>query len=676
MNIFEQLDSLIDKTKNKTINESANNSDDGYYSVEIDEEHSTAEQALEIIRRKFLNKILRDREAAQGGGRDNSEGEDRDTDNLEVGTPVYNDIDDSSLPNPFQEEQGGGGNNNDGASVSDNTLVWDDDDFEQIRNRNNGESSPDIDSTRDNFDNDSGGGSGGSGQNDDEDDGDHDQDDNQDGDPGTNNNQNGQNGDNQDGENGDNQDGQGRNRNQNGPGGDPGTNFNNQDGENGENGDNQDGQGRNRNQNGPGGDPGTNNNQDGENGDNQDGENGNNQNNNNNRENNGAENDNNGSGSWDNGSDEALRNALDRIRNNADNNAERENLDDLINRLQNENNPSESISDTINDSNEDVEEMFGQMIDPISDEDLRREMEQHGYSEQDIQENIERKNDDVSLSDRQQEALRDRAIQELNDKCEGQSHLADSILYHSLKNAKLDDESWEKILERILKDKSKSIGEHSSTSKSPHWGNKNHLWRSAVLPGYKRKKGGDDTYKLCCFLDWYIVGGQQKEYMFSFLAKIIQMCEDLCFTDIDVYSFGRKLSLPRTINKEMVEKDGVKKVMEDTFAFIEKQNIGTGAENFKEIAEEIVQVKDEDQHAVFLIFGDGIWSFYGNPYPPIYLKHICDEFFDDIITFIYMYPAHKTDTGLHQRYLREISCLKDYVGLEHVIVSDMEKIKK
>lgn len=81
--------------------------------------------------------------------------------------------------------------------------------------------------------------------------------------------------------------------------------------------------------------------------------------------------------------------------------------------------------------------------------------------------------------------------------------------------------------------------------------------------------------------------------------------------------------------------------------------------------------KQKDKESVFFIFGDGVWTLYGNDQPPQRLREICPRWVKDIIPFIFY------DNEDDFKYLslgKEISILKDVVGIPDIIVTKTEKL--
>lgn len=279
-------------------------------------------------------------------------------------------------------------------------------------------------------------------------------------------------------------------------------------------------------------------------------------------------------------------------------------------------------------------------------------------------------------SDEEYDRLRKEAMEELNKKCKGHSKLASSILYHSLKTPELDKSDWDKIVEKVLKKRSKNSSDKVSTSKVKKIvvGDKKHLWRDVRL-GYKTIKRGDDKQSIYCFIDYSATVRYEKGLIVTFLGKILEMTQKLKYTDLHLYTFADSLSVPRIINDEMISKEGYETVLADTIKFFElpENYVGGAIEDFSLVGYEINRIKKNDRNAIIFIFGDGIWTFYGNWNPPTRLNEICPNWIKDIIAFVF----YKNENSFKRNELgKEISLLKDVVGIQDVIVTKASDMKE
>lgn len=655
MNIFEELDRIL--LNSVKINESKSAD---YDSLEVNPKYSTAEQAIAIIRDKFAKKYL-DSGAKPPKGPKPPTG----------GDPEFEEMDDTSLPNPFDDEDGGMEGKD--HTVKDSELLWDEDDYSKIKEdeAHDFEEGDDEDEEDDfdTFDEEKRGGSGGGKSEEDEDEESGEDGESSDEKSGKGKSGKGPDGDGIEGEGegeGEDESGEGKSgkgKSGEGPDGDgidgegegePGEGKS----EKGKSGEGKEGEGK-EGEGEPGGD-----------GESKEGKSSKSS-----RER--------GGGSKDEKSkpkdvDKTIEDVLDRMKKSDSTSHDlKSRIEKLSDELKKDDGKSmeEKVSETTDTYREDSErpgELVGKTEGRMSDEALAKELRDHGFSEEDIEANKEVKNRDVSIPDDKLDKIRDEAIKQLEDKCKGHSKLARSILYHSLKNAKIDYEDWRKILEKILKEKSRSKGGYDSKKRRSAWGNKNHLWRGAVLPKVSYEKGGD-TYKLYCFIDWSGSVSSRPGLIQSFLAKVVMLTDELIYSDVDVYGFGDILSLPRTISHKDVEENGIETVLSETYEFINSQELGGSIENFREVADEILRVKNKDVKAVFLIFGDGIWTFYGNDEPPIRLKEICPQYLDDIIAFCFYDKRNRENKDYWEYMLKEFSCLRDYVGLkDNVIIAQTE----
>lgn len=116
----------------------------------------------------------------------------------------------------------------------------------------------------------------------------------------------------------------------------------------------------------------------------------------------------------------------------------------------------------------------------------------------------------------------------------------------------------------------------------------------------------------------------------------------------------------------MIDADGYEKVLAQTIAYFEdpSNDVGGSIEDFSLVANEINKIKMKDRDAVAFIFGDGVWTFYGNPQSPWRLREMCPKWIKDIIAFVFY-------DEISERLEKEISYLKNEVRLENVITTKM-----
>ena len=328
-----------------------------------------------------------------------------------------------------------------------------------------------------------------------------------------------------------------------------------------------------------------------------------------------------------------------------------------------------------------LESLVGTLEKTPTKEEMDREIE---AADKLSKEEIEKMKKDISdimkdaevPSDEEYDRLRKEAMEELNKKCKGHSKLATSILYHSLKTPKLDKGDWDKIIEKVMRKRSKNSSDKVSTSKVKKIivGDKKHLWRDVRL-GYKTIKRGDDKQSIYCFIDYSETVRYEKGLIVTFLGKILEMTQKLKYTDLHLYTFADRLSVPRIINEEMISKEGYETVLADTIKFFElpENYVGGAIEDFSLVGYEINRIKKNDRNAIIFIFGDGIWTFYGNWNPPTKLNEICPRWIKDIIAFVF----YKNENSFKiNKVGKEISQLKDVVGIQDVIVTKASEMKE
>ena len=211
-------------------------------------------------------------------------------------------------------------------------------------------------------------------------------------------------------------------------------------------------------------------------------------------------------------------------------------------------------------------ETTGGQIENPSDEDFKSDMKKGGFDDETIDEMTKKKNTNPNddYSEEEMEKLKKQVVDGLEDACKkkGGSALASTIVKNSLKR-KLNDEEWREMLKIFLKAKSIGVGNMSSANKGIKWGHKNHLWRDAVLPTTTQSKG--TIQNIYCFVDFS--GSVDKDLVFPFLGKVIDMCVELKYTTVKVYGFGEKLTLPRVLDQRALSK-GSDVALEQTWDFI------------------------------------------------------------------------------------------------------------
>ena len=313
-------------------------------------------------------------------------------------------------------------------------------------------------------------------------------------------------------------------------------------------------------------------------------------------------------------------------------------------------------------------ELAGERIDEVSDKDLRGDMSKAGISEKDIEEMSKAsKNDKMGeMSEEEAKKLKKQVIDGLEKKCEkkGGSALAKTIVKNALKS-KLNDDEWREMLKLFLKSKSVNNGDMSKTKNGIKFGHKNHLWRDAVLPTRGISKGTVQT--IYCFIDFS--GSVKQDLVYTFIGRVIDLCEELNYTDIVVYGFGENIVLPRKINGRMLKKDGKDVVLAQTWDFIKSQTPGELTENFRDVAEEIMEIRKKQRDAVYLIFGDALWGAPTNGL--MCLKTIGGERLLDRMCILTYYNP---DDGRIEMYKGYISMLKELVGLKNVICTKAKHI--
>ena len=313
-------------------------------------------------------------------------------------------------------------------------------------------------------------------------------------------------------------------------------------------------------------------------------------------------------------------------------------------------------------------ELAGERIGEVSDKDLRGDMSKAGVSEKDIEEMSKATKDNKmgEMSEEEAKKLKKQVVDGLEKKCEGKggSALAKTVVKNALKS-KVNDDEWRSMLKLFLKGKSVNNGDMSKTRNGIKFGHKNHLWRDAILPTKGPSRGTVQT--IYCFVDFS--GSVEQDLVYTFLGRVIDLCEELNYTDIVVYGFGTHIVLPRKINGRMLRKDGKDVVLAQTWDFINSQNPGASTENFRDVAEEIMEIRKKQRDAVYLIFGDALWQ--DPTVGPMCLKTICGDRLLDRMCVLTYYDKDR----YYDIFTGCISMLKELVGLKNVITTKVSRIR-
>ena len=370
------------------------------------------------------------------------------------------------------------------------------------------------------------------------------------------------------------------------------------------------------------------------------------------------------------------------------NESEKEDLKELLDMLDDEKTDVEDIEEKERKFDEEKEtgkekldklkSLVGRVEKAPTKEEIDKEVEASKLSKEEIEDlkdkTSEAAEDVTPPTDEELDSLKKEAMKELDRKCKGHSKLSNSILYHSLKTPKIEKEDWDKIIEKVLKKKSKHMSnDDKSKSRKVILGDKNHIWRD-VRYGYKTVKGGSDKQSIYCFIDYSGSVKSRPGLIISFLGKVLELTEKLKYTNLQLYTFADKLSVPRIISEDMLKKNGYETVLSETITFFDlpKNDVGGSIEDFSLVGYEINKIKRNDKDAVIFIFGDGVWTFYGNWNPPTKLNETCPRWIKDIIAFVFY-----DDENFLRNYLgREISLLKDVVGIQDVIVTKVSEMKE
>lgn len=305
--------------------------------------------------------------------------------------------------------------------------------------------------------------------------------------------------------------------------------------------------------------------------------------------------------------------------------------------------------------------LAGESKQKVDDNAFENDMRNAGFSDGDINEMENIKNTDTAkdYNETELEKLKQEVIDGLEDKCKsrGGSALATTIVRSTMKK-KIENQEWKKMLELFLKSKSVMKGDTSKSRNRITWGHKNHLWRNAVLPTYSNGLG--EIQKIYCFVDFS--GSVNQDLVYTFLGRVIDLCQKLSYTDVVVYGFSDYLSVPRKINRKMMKTQGIDVVLSQTWDFIDSQHLGS-CEQFLNVANEMMSIWRKDKDSVFLIFGDGFWS------TQKYLKNCPKKILDNVC--VLMYYINNQDKQSLSSMTAE---LVNLIGVKSIITTKAESI--
>ena len=380
--------------------------------------------------------------------------------------------------------------------------------------------------------------------------------------------------------------------------------------------------------------------------------------------------------------EDEVEDALDRIKEGASTKMEKESIDkmkkDFTDKEDGESSKekaddlSKSIDDATTDKSNGSGELAGESLDKTPDDKtFEEEMEKSGFDKKDI--NDMKKSKDTNNSDKiDDEKIAQDAMEELDKRAKSKGEPSGSSLSRTIMRSILKGEisnmEWKEIATTFLKSKSTISGTVSRTRTTRM--DKKHSWRDVVLPTPKFTHGGVD--EINCFIDFS--GSVSQPLVFSFLQRVLALCDKLSFKSVNVYGFAYELSKPFIIKQNDIPKDETKieEYLKEMWKFIYSQDLNGSIENFEDVSKEILKLKQKDFNCPIFIFGDGLWAVsYPNPKPPKYLKEMCSRYLKDILVLIYYDDSNEYIKSVLES---EIAYLRDIVGLKHVVTTKIDKL--
>ena len=261
-----------------------------------------------------------------------------------------------------------------------------------------------------------------------------------------------------------------------------------------------------------------------------------------------------------------------------------------------------------------------------SADDLRDAMDKMGMDKSDIDSSMKGFDSDGGLSDK------DIHKAEAEAREDGHTSIADTLKRVRL-DEDLNDDAYEELLRLFADKRSHHTARVGATHSETSWGNKNHLWRGAIMPRDVDEEGGE-VQTINVFLDWS--GSVENDLVVTFVEQVIAICKRFEYSAVRVYGFGNHLSKPYTVTysdtiDDNYEKDELIRICSD---------VGGGSyENFNEVADKMFEISHEEDDSIFVVFGDGIWLETGKGFP----KNVATRMQGELSDILFVVYEHKGD---------------------------------
>lgn len=291
-------------------------------------------------------------------------------------------------------------------------------------------------------------------------------------------------------------------------------------------------------------------------------------------------------------------------------------------------------------------DLAGELKSEVSDQQLKDAMKDAGVSQNDIDKMIADKNTDTAktMGDDKLEKMTNDVMKELDDKSGNKSGSALSkVIAKSAVKRTLKNDDWRKLLKIFVKGRSKNGGGALSSNSSTQWGNRNHLWRGAILPTTKYEEA--TLQDINCLVDFS--GSVNQDLVYTFLGNVVDLAIELKYSKVHIYGVADNITKPVDIDKKMINSKGKEVALSYVWNEIIKQIKGQHTTNFEKTAKLMQAISTKDKKSIFIIFGDAEWNW-GDVYSSdgtVYLSGLSRQIKDRTCLVIYYFENYYTATA-------------------------------